>query len=149
MSMERSYEKHVWEVKYRITVTEANGRDTVDETRPKYIYASAQWIDKLVRERLVKCKTYQEFIKAVDDGYFPGCYVGESLFGKKEYVGLVDRINGDIRFKEKKFKSATSEFVALRYVSTIKDYANSLSADEFIEYCLDKGLSVREEWLDD
>lgn len=27
--MERSYEKHVWEVKYHITVTEANGRDTV------------------------------------------------------------------------------------------------------------------------
>lgn len=140
-------EKYVWEIRYKIIAHQKCWGTTVDTTWPTYIYASEQRIDKLTRDNYVLCTTYEEFIKAVDEGKFPRCYVGETLFRKRPYVGLLDRINGDVKFKEKLFIKAECVFTAKKCDGTIKDYANDLSADEFIEYCVDKGISVRETWL--
>ena len=141
-------EKYVWEVKYKIIAHQKCWGHTVDTTWPKYIYASEQWIEKLARDNYVLCTTYEEFIKAVDENKFPHCYVGETLFRKIPYVGLIDRINGDIKFREKLFIQAECVFTAKKCNGTIKEYANDLSADDFIEYCMDKGIIIKETWLE-
>lgn len=141
-------EKYVWEVKYKIVMHQKCWGTTIDTTWPTYIYASEQWVEKLTRDNYTKCETYEEFIKAVDENKFPHCFVGETLFKKRPYVGLIDRINGDIKFKEKLFISAECIFTAKKCNGTIKEYANDLSADDFIEYCMDKGITIKETWLE-
>ena len=47
------------------------------------------------------------------------------------------------KIKEKDFIDAKVQLLYHKYNSTIEDYVDKLPADDFIAYCLDKGIGER------
>ena len=137
-------EPNVYEIIITYTLTR-DGKNIVYHKDPIYRYIDEPSLQVIVDGISKEYNTFEDAQKAIDTGVFTyPFYNSESLFGKKR-ITHESAFREPLHTTEKQFGGMTKTMKYYLYDSTIKDYAEKLSADDFIEYCMSKGLDER--WL--
>ena len=137
-------EPQVYEIIITYTLIR-NGKNIVHHIDPVYRYIDEPSLQVIADGINKEYSTFDEAQKAIDAGVFSYPFFNsESLFGKKR-ITHESVFREPLHTTEKQFGGMTKTMKYYLYDSTIKDYAEKLSADDFIEYCMSKGLDER--WL--
>lgn len=90
--------------------------------------------------------TFQETKEYIEEGYCNFGKIGKTTFTKREYIEFPSGsiLDGDLRYYENKFKSATfrKTFLEVNRILTIKDLSDLLPAEQFCEYLKDRGITT-------
>lgn len=94
--------------------------------------------------------TYDDFETMLRTCYlWPDCTAGTTWFRKRKYINVHNCWGEAYKYFEKDVNSVTwfSEYQPVSYSITFQKLKDSLPASEFIEYCVDTGLTIfSEDW---
>ena len=127
------------------TTLRRNGKEIVSFTEPTYSFTTEEHILKYADSINSEFITFESACEAIDNGVIPQPFmVTENLFGK-ERITHYNIFREPLHTSRKQFGGIKKQLYYYEYDSTIKDYSEKLSADDFIDYCMSKGLGER--WL--
>jgi hypothetical protein len=138
--------KKIFRYRQRVTIHTTSGH-IVDREGP--------WHYRYIDEDIAAIRsaesvtTYDDFETMLRTCYlWPDCTAGTTYFRKRKYISVWDSWGG-YKYFEKDVTSATwfSEYQPVSNSITFQELKESLPASEFIEYCLDTGLTIfSEDW---
>lgn len=131
-------EKEVYKVNI-VTTLFRKGKPIIEEGGDHYIVVTEKQIEDLHNNIDNVYKTFEDAYEAVQESdVIDDAFVAtESLFGKQR-ITHYDICHQPLHTTKKQFDILGVKVVTQMYKGTIKDYASKLSADDFIEYCLEK-----------
>ena len=140
-------ERQVYRIE-TITILTRNGKEIEHKSSPVYRFISEDQLNNYKQWINAEFRTFKEAYKAIElHKLSPYFYISKSIFGKLR-ITYVDEFRNLLHTNEKQFNKLQQKLCCSQYEGTMKDYFEKLSADEFIEYCLDKGITIKEQWLE-
>lgn len=135
-------EKQVY--KWYIVYTVCTSKDViVDYTNTNYWYTDKENLKRMTGLINKDVKSFGHLIECIDNDFWTGFCIEESLFRKSPIIVHYDRYRQSYKIAPKKFKCAKVRLVAEPFKGTIKELAENMAADDFIQYCLDKGIGEK------
>lgn len=134
------FKKHIFAFRHCSSVTVKNGFTYHNEGNWHYIYTDE---DTIKQECLSVSKEYKNFMDVYNDiSEFCCFYAGKRFIDGKLRLEESDGWGETYKIYPDDFKSATNTFEYRHSGMSILSAAKNLSADEFIEYCVDRGLQI-------
>ena len=126
--------------KYSIVFTIFSKKGNIrDSSKVHYVYTSEDVLKQTANELNNKIADFKECYDNIYTMGWNGFTSEETLFGNPVIVHY-DIYRQPFKIKEKDFYYGQVQLIYEKCNGTIKEYSENLSADHFIEYCLDKGI---------
>ena len=138
--------KKIFRYRQRVTIHTTSGY--IDDREGSWHYRYIEEDIAAIRSA-ESVTTYDNFDTMLRTCYlWPDCTAGITCFRKRKYISVRD-CWGAYKYFEKDVKSVTwfSEYQPVSSSITFQELKESLPANEFIEYCVDTGLTISsEDW---
>lgn len=134
------FKKQIFALRHCSSVTTKGGFTYNEEGPWFYCYTDEESIKEKCAE---KTKEYINFIDAYNDmSNFYSFYASKRFIDGKLRIEQSDGWGETYKIYPAEFVSAKNEYEYIESRMSILSAAKELSADEFIEYCVDRGLKI-------
>ena len=138
--------KKIFRFRQRVTIHTTHGY--IDDREGPWHYSYIDEDSAAIRSS-ESVTIYNDFETMLRTCYlWPDCIAGTTYFSKRKYINVWDSWGGH-KYFEKDVESVIwfSEYQSASHSITFQELKESLPASEFIEYCVDTGLTIfSEDW---
>ena len=130
--------KRIYKYKKELAI-ETNSSAHILESKWHYVYMDEDQINAYIESRRKLYDTFEDFYSDTDN--YSGVYSGRTFIRKTPYIKIYDHATlTNTKVYKNKFKKASFDVIFVEPTCSITFLADTLKAEDFIEYCKDKGL---------